>query len=543
MQYAVIYCRVSTDEQAEQGYSLDAQEKLCRDFAGRNGYQVRAVYRDEGRSGTTLERPALQDLLARCQQEHSIKAVIIQETDRLARNTHDHLAIKAVLRKADVKLISVAQPMLDDSPEGNMIDTIIASVNQFQSDINSRKTKKGLQEKFEEGWWPGWAPLGYLNVPLGGDDAGRSARKIIVKDPDRWQLLREGFALYLTGAYSGDALNDILFSRGLCGKGGKKIAHSLMDSILRNPFYAGQMRWHGQLRPGKHEPMITLAEHERILAIINEHNHNACRQRKHQFLLRGFLFCHQCGHRYTAEIHPKKGKAYYHCAVRRGHSNAGQNVNVDDLQRQVAEEFKTIQLDQDMIDRVLGHLQRIAGEQRDVAATERQVLFNRVQAIEARRDQAEEKLLRGVLDDQSFARIRDRLGQQLAQARLRLDELEHQQTLDLGTIQTVLRLLHNTYAAYQEAPDELKRRYLGLFWDKFLIRDRRIVRATPSRLVLAIREGTEGGESVIITPNWLPRQSVIITILNDWKYMQEVREKVAELSRGLVATGVTHLAA
>lgn len=539
MQYAVIYCRVSTDEQAEQGYSLDAQEKLCRDFARRNEYEVRAVYRDEGRSGTTLDRPALQDLLARCQQEQSIKAVIIQETDRLARNTQDHLAIRAILRKAEVKLISVAQPMLDDSPEGKMVDTILASVNQFQSDINSRKTKKGLQQKFEEGWWPGWAPLGYLNVPVGGDDAGRSARKIVVKDPDRWQLLREGFGLYLTGSYSGDALNDILFARGLTGKGGKQISHSLMDNILRNPFYAGQMRWRKQVRPGNHEPMITLAEHERVLSIMNEHNHNACRQRKHQFLLRGFLFCQQCGQRYTAETHPKKGKAYYHCAVRRKHSNVGQNVEVDDLERQVAEKFRTIQLDQAVIDRVLAHLQRIAGEQREVAAAERQVLFNRVQAIEARRDQAEEKLLRGVLDDQSFARIRDRLGQQLAQARLRLDELGYQQTLDLGTLQTVLRLLHNTYVAYQEAPYELKRQYLGLFWEKFLVRDRRIVEATPSRLVQALQEDN----SVILRPTLLPRRSAIITLLSDYKYMQKVREKVALLSQGLAAGGTTQMAA
>jgi len=145
MKKALIYCRVSTEEQAKEGYSLDAQEKFCSEFAKDNGYRITDVYRDEGKSATTLNRPELQDLLARCQQDKSIEAVIVQETDRLARNTKDHLTIRATLKKTGVKLISVAQPMLDDSPEGNMIDTILASVNQFQSDINSRKTKKGLQ--------------------------------------------------------------------------------------------------------------------------------------------------------------------------------------------------------------------------------------------------------------------------------------------------------------------------------------------------------------------------------------------------------------
>src|SRR5262245_18754619 len=257
----LIYCRVSTEEQAEKGYSLDTQEQLCSDVAVRNGYRVAGVFRDEGRTGTNLDRPALQDLLAKCTEGEFISAVIVQETDRLARNTHDHLTIRAVLQKAGVKLISVAQPMLDDSPEGKMIDTILASVNQFQSDLNSRKTRKALQEKFSQGWWPAWAPLGYVNMPVNNSDAGRS-RKIVRNDPERWYLLREGFSLYLTGAYSADSLRNLLHEKGLRSKTGKKIPHSIMVRMLKNPFYSGLMVWKSQRQMGRHEPMITIQEHE-----------------------------------------------------------------------------------------------------------------------------------------------------------------------------------------------------------------------------------------------------------------------------------------
>ena len=78
MHNALIYCRVSTEEQAEKGYSLDAQEKFCRDFAQNNGYKVISVYRDEGKSGKTLGRPALKDALSKCQQDKSINTLIIQ---------------------------------------------------------------------------------------------------------------------------------------------------------------------------------------------------------------------------------------------------------------------------------------------------------------------------------------------------------------------------------------------------------------------------------------------------------------------------------
>jgi len=116
------------------------------------------------------------------------------------------------------------------------------------------------------------------------------------------------------------------------------------------------MRWNGQEKIGRHKPMITIEEHERILQAIDTHNFSACRRRKHDFLLRGFVFCNMCGGRYTAEKHPaKKNIAYYHCAFngKRGkerlHTNRDQNVEVKELERQVEEGFKKIQFSDDFI--------------------------------------------------------------------------------------------------------------------------------------------------------------------------------------------------
>ena len=97
---------------------------------------------------------------------------------------------------------------------------------------------------------------------------GTRSRKVVRNDPERWHLLREGFSLYLTGAYSADALRDVLYEKGLRSKTGKKVPHSLMVRTLKNPFYAGLMVWKGQRKEGRHEPMITLQEHQRVLDII-----------------------------------------------------------------------------------------------------------------------------------------------------------------------------------------------------------------------------------------------------------------------------------
>ncbi len=483
MHTSIIYCRVSTEEQAEQGYSLDAQEKYCRQFAHQNGYRVAAVYRDEGKSGTTLDRPALQELLSSIQQRKFVQAVIVQETDRLARNTKDHLTIRALLQKAGVTLISVAQPMLDDSPEGKMIDTIIASVNQFQSDINSRKTKKGLQEKFDSGWWPGWAPLGYLSKTTKG------GQKIVVPDPEKWPLLRTGFKLYLAGNYSAIEIADRLYQKGLRSHTGKRLCNSVITGILKNPFYAGVMRWNRQEKTGNHKPMIAREEHYQVLQILNAHNLHASRRRTHQFLLRGFVFCHLCGGRYTAERHPRKNIAYYHCAFdgKRGserlHANQGQNIEVKELEHQIEEKFKDIQFNPEFIALVTQKVQALYAQQKEVIDAEKRALLNQKLALEQKRYVVEEKLLNRVISDDDFGRMKMRIEEDLSQIQDKLDDLENKRNYDIDIFREILKLAENVHRVYQTAPYELKRQLLGLFWDKFLVQDKRIIEAIPTRLV------------------------------------------------------------
>jgi len=527
MQKALIYCRVSTEEQAQEGYSLEAQEKYCRQFARNTGYEVVGVYRDEGKSGTNLDRPALKDLLSKVQEEKSINALIVQETDRLARNTKDHLTIRALLQKAGVRLISVAQPMLDDSPEGKMIDTIIASVNQFQSDINSRKTKKGLQEKFDSGWWPGWAPLGYLNKTLANN------QKVIVPDPQRWQLIKTGLKLYMTGNYSAAEIADILYEKGLRSKTGKKICNSIMTNILQNPLYAGIVRWAGQETKGKHKAMISLGEHRRILEIIANHNFHACRRRKHNFLLIGFVYCNICGGRYTAEKHPKNNNvAYYHCDFKgkRGkekeHNNRGQNVEVSKLERQVEEQFRCIDFSSDVIRLAVEKVRKIHSRQKERIEGQKRLLLNKKFAIESKRDATEERLLDGTISNEDFIRIRDKFKNDLNQVNNRIEELENQRELDIDVIQEVLKLSRNIYQGYKTAPDPLKRHFLGLFWDKFLVQDKKIVKAIPNKLMQSLIET----EKIMVRSNWLPSPKFLI-ILQDWKYLATLKEKVMEIKR------------
>lgn len=179
-----------------------------------------------------------------------------------------------------------------------------------------------------------------------------------------------------------------------------------------------------------------------------------------------------------------------------------QNVEVKELEREVEEEFKKIQFSDDFIGLVIRKLKNAYHKQKKEIDVEKRILYNQKLAVERKRDLVEEKLLSGVISEEDFTRIRARINEELSQIQLQLDELESRRTLDVNVIRGVLHFTRDIYSAYKKAPYELKRQLLGLFWEKFFVQDRRIVRAIPTSLVRILLEERQ----VIIRSNWLPRQ-------------------------------------
>ena len=504
----LIYCRVSTEEQAKNNNSIITQETLCRDFVDSKGYRIVGVYKDEGKSATNLNRPALQDMLNRCREDKSIDGILVTETDRLARSTEGHFSIKSVLRKANVKLIAVTQPMLDDSPEGQVVDTFLAGVNQFFSQLNGRKTKRGMQTKFEMGDYPGWAPVGYLNKrvnengviqniskqTLTGEEylAKKSkTRGIIIKDPEKFELVKRALKMYLTNNYSALEISDIMYEKGLRSQRGKRVCNSVMLRILRDPFYCGIIRWNGQEKIGNHEPMITQQEHERIIQIIDIHNLHQSRRRIHNFLLRGFIFCDICHGRYVAEK-CRLGKAndHYHCGLKvmnMRHSNKGQYITAEDLEEQVAKQFKTIKFSETFIKMIVHKVEKFYEKQKINKKQGIRIQLNKKLKIERDREVAERKLISGILDDEDYGRIKARLREEENSINDQIGKLELGKEIDFETIRKILILARDIYGAYKKAPDELKRLYLSLFWEGFWVKDQKIVKSEPTKMIKTLQ--------------------------------------------------------
>jgi len=171
--------------------------------------------------------------------------------------------------------------------------------SKYFVDNLSENTKRGLRQKLRRGEMPGPAPLGYLND---------LRTHTIVKDPERFRLVRKIFELYATGNYSLKDLRKFTISAGLFSKNGNKLSVSVIQNILQNPFYYGMFKYNGELWQGKHEPMIAKKLFDKCQKVLANRGRPQKRNIK-EYAFRGLLICGECGCAITSET--QKGHNYF----------------------------------------------------------------------------------------------------------------------------------------------------------------------------------------------------------------------------------------
>src|SRR4051812_32595861 len=146
---AILYARVSTEEQARSGYSLAQQLEALREYASREGYEVLEEVTDPGQSGASLERPGMdrvRDLVA----TGSVSVVLAQDRDRFAREPAYHYLLREEFEKHGCKLKSL-NDRGDDSPEGELADGMLDLLAKFQRAQIARNSRRGKLQKAREG--------------------------------------------------------------------------------------------------------------------------------------------------------------------------------------------------------------------------------------------------------------------------------------------------------------------------------------------------------------------------------------------------------
>jgi site-specific DNA recombinase len=231
---AAVYVRVSSEEQLE-GYSLDAQRRAAETYCEAHGWRVVRTYADEGKSARTddlARRPEFRALLANA-ESGLVDVVLVHKLDRFARNLRVTLETLDRLEKARVGFASIAENMDFTSPIGKVILATLAAFAQYYSDNLSWETRKGKQERKEQGLYNGLLPFGLK----------KSREGLPVPDPDTYPGLLLGYRLAAEGKSDrevADALNAAGY-RTTGNRGRNPFTKDTVRPMLRNRFYLGQL--------------------------------------------------------------------------------------------------------------------------------------------------------------------------------------------------------------------------------------------------------------------------------------------------------------
>jgi site-specific DNA recombinase len=303
---AVIYCRVSSKEQEETGYSLDAQEKLLKEYADKKSYAVVKVYRiSESASGKQI-RKTFNEMLDYVDR-NNIRFIICEKIDRLTRNLKDAATISDWIQDNEEHEVHFVKENFvvnkNTRAHENLVWDMKVAIARFYTNNLSEEVRKGQKEKISQGWLPSRASLGYKTI-------GEKGHKIHILDEKTAPLVRKMFEYATTGTYSLTALVEKMFAEGLRSINGKKVSKSRVEEMLKDPFYYGCIRWKGEVHTnGKHEPIVTKEIFQKVQDVLTRKKAPHYKSRDHIF--KKMIKCGECGGNISGEI--QKGHVYYSC--------------------------------------------------------------------------------------------------------------------------------------------------------------------------------------------------------------------------------------
>jgi site-specific DNA recombinase len=382
-----LYIRKSTDEDDRQVLSLEAQETELREFADKERLTIVDTF-CESQTAKEPGRPIFNKMLERIENGEA-EGILAWHPDRLARNSVDGGKIIFLIDSEKIKALKFPTFWFEATPQGKFMLNIAFGQSKYFVDNLSENTKRGLRQKLRRGEMPGPAPLGYLND---------LRTHTIVKDPERFRLVKKIFELYATGNYSLKDLRKFTISAGLFSKKENNLSISVIQNILQNPFYYGMFRYNDELWQGKHEPMITKKLFDKCQKVLADRARPQKRNFK-EYAFRGLLACAECGCAITSET--QKGHNYYRCTKKRG-ACSQPYIREELLAEQISGEIQKVSLSPSWADKMIAELNKEKEQEAQDGITFAQNLKSQIKGLEDKLDTLLDAHLDGTITKEEY---------------------------------------------------------------------------------------------------------------------------------------------
>lgn len=418
---AIIYTRVSTKEQAEDGNSLPVQEKQCRAYALQHNFKVIKTFTEEGFSAKTTNRPMLQAMIKYAVlHKKDIDLILYSRLDRLARDRMDYGQLKAFFGGLGIKVVSISE-QFDDDPVGRFIENTLAGVAQLDNEIRATRSKDGMVEGVEAGRWMWKAPLGFKNTRVNG-------KKNIAPISDETSAhIRKAWVLVDSGVSLAEARRR-LTAQGLRTNEGNEVSFQLFSKMFDKPIYKGVVKAFGKEIVSDSIPVIVEPElWDRVDSRLTDKNTKpkTYQRLSPDFPLRGTILC-DLGHRLTASSPRGNGGVYpqYHCPKCRGRGTA---YGRDRTESNFVSHLNRFNYTDDIKDALRTAIDLTIEDREKSSKTQMRQLERRLLELQGQEIQIGEKNLKGLYKDDVTARM------------LRKNETEQKQvSSDLADLQLTI---------------------------------------------------------------------------------------------------------
>jgi DNA invertase Pin-like site-specific DNA recombinase len=296
-----IYCRKSSEAEDRQVLSIESQTRELEQLAAKLNFTIVEIL-TESKSAKDPGRPVFNTMMQRLYRGEAA-GIICWKLDRLARNPVDGGSIIWAIKQHGIKVMTPAQSYAREDDNIILMYIEFGMAQKYVDDL-SKNVKRGLKTKIENGWYPGVAPAGYLN-----HTDKLTGQNTLIKDPERFPLVRRMWEKMLTGLHTPPKILEMantewgFRTRPTRRMGGKPLARSAIYQIFTKPFYYGRFEYpsrSGQWYQGKHEPMITEAEYDRVQTLLGRKGRPRP-QSRHEFPFTGLIRCGECGRMVTAD--------------------------------------------------------------------------------------------------------------------------------------------------------------------------------------------------------------------------------------------------
>lgn len=476
MNNVIIYTRVSTDDQADHGFSLPYQKEVLERYSQIKNKNIIQHFQEDY-SAKTFNRPEWIKLMEYCKVNRKVvDEIIFTKWDRFSRNTGEAYQVIATLRKMGIKVNSIEQPLDFDQPDNKIMLAIYLAVPEVENDKISIRTTEGSRRANKEGCWTSTAPIGFKNQRT---PAGKASLIHSEKAP----LIEEAFTL-MTKGLPADEVRRMMYKKGL------KISRSRFHLLIRNQVYIGKVKVPTYkdedefFAEGLHDAIVSPDLFWRVQDILKGRKRKTKEwsTKDENLPLRGHITCSKCGRPLTGSASTGRhgGKYYYyHCRL-----GCRERFKVKDAHQMFDKLMEKCTIDKGMSELYCDVFEEKFGENKKVRTRKMNKLKEEIQGLKEIIDSAEDKLFQGTIDLATFEKGKARYVKKIADLEYEYNELKSFGTGFMKRIKIALKVFENLKELYDRTTWEGKQMILGSTFSEKLIFSKNECRTPKLNIVL-----------------------------------------------------------